>query len=81
MKSSFDYLTKADKELLAELFSTDYYKALKKLFDVDRTEIGKDLLDIPADQVKLIARLQGRAEALKEIPLALENLHKKKKES
>ena len=80
MKSTFDNLSPKDKVLLVTFYETDTFNAFKRLLEAERLNIATQLVDVQADDVKTIARLQGRAEACKQLYLAIKDLYKKDKQ-
>jgi hypothetical protein len=80
MKSTFDQLGPKGKALLVDLYEHDSYSALKKLLELERLNIATQLVSVPADDVKNISRLQGRAEMCKQLHLAIKDLYKQERE-
>jgi hypothetical protein len=60
---------------LATLYDRPEYKALKFLLEDERVEIAKKLIIWPADDTIGIAKLQGQAEALKQLHRQLKDIH------
>lgn len=69
-------LGKKDKEALAHLYETEQYFSFKKFLDIECTNIGKRLLLAPAADAVVISRLQGQADAMKQLHLQLKAFHK-----
>ena len=79
MKSTFDQLGPKHKALLADMYETDAYEALKKLLEAERLNIATKLLQVPSADSVTIARMQGQAEMCKQLHLNLQNLYKQER--
>lgn len=76
MKSIFDNLTKKEKDILAHFYGTEQHAVLKKLFEAERLNVATKLVDVPANDVVTIARLQGQAENCKQFYLGIKKFYK-----
>lgn len=72
-------LTSDNQALLSELYESQYYPALKKLFDEERQRRAKILVGLDATNVAVIAHTQGQASAYKQIHLQLKDINKKER--
>lgn len=77
MISTIDKLSKKDKELLAELYTSVFYAPLKRLLETERQAIGGDLLVTDPTNTAVLANLQGQASKCKGLVQELKRNHKK----
>lgn len=74
MKSSIDLLASKDKQLLARLYETEYFPALKNLLVIERDQLAKD--HVNETDMMQIRHLSGQASALKKLVITLKEINK-----
>ena len=72
-------LTSDNQALLSELFESQYYPALKKLFDQERRKRAESLVGLDANNIAVIANVQGQASAYKQIHMQLKSINKEER--
>lgn len=76
MKSIFDQLTKKEKDALAHTYDTDGYKAIKRVLELERLNAASKLIDVPANEIAVVARIQGQAEMCKSLHIGIKKFYK-----
>ena len=69
MRSPLENLTKKERELLANFYNTETYKALRKLIDEERIHLAQDHVDLV--DILQVRYLSGQTQSLKKLILTL----------
>ena len=65
MKSPIQQLSVSEREALASLYDTEYFRVLRKLIDIERIELAKDHVD--QTDILQIRYLSGQTASLKKL--------------
>lgn len=74
MKSPVDKLSAEERAILANFHSSEEFKVLRKLVDMERLELAKDHVD--QTDILQVRYLSGGANSLKKLILTIKQLQK-----
>lgn len=79
MKSPVDRLTQEEREILAHYYSSEGFKVLVKLIEMERLDLAKD--HVEQVDILQVRYLSGQTASLKKLVKTIQQLKKNSKES
>lgn len=79
MKTPVDRLTQEEREILAHYYSSEGFKVLVKLIEMERLDLAKD--HVEQVDILQVRYLSGQAASLKKLVKTIQQLKKNSKES